>query len=369
MRNKLTAIIFCALLAAGAVTGLILPDKYYSENEKRTLKQLPVISAEKIFSGKLGDEIEKYLSDQFPARDNWVTLKTLSELALGKRESDGVYFAEGGYLIEAHKSINTRQLTANVAAVKKLSERLAEQGITLDVMLIPTASEILSDKLPAFAPHADQGAVIEYARKQGLKMIDVTAALSAHSDEYIFYKTDHHWTSLGAYYAYAEWQTAHGRDYVSLSEWKTETLCDNFRGTTYSKVNYPAAPHDEITAYYKTLDHKVDYNNGGYVTNSIYERKYLNGSDQYAVFLNSNQAETVIHGSGKGRLLIVKDSYANTFAQFTADDFEETHLIDMRFFRGSVTKYASDHGITDALVLYNIPNFANDTGITRCEKQ
>lgn len=368
MRNKLTATLFCALLAAGTITSVILPDKYYSANEKRTLKQLPAVSAEAVFTGKYGSEIEKYLSDQFPARDGWVTLKTLSELALGKRESGGVYFADDNYLIEAHKSINTRQLTANIAAVKELSGRLAEYGIPLDVMLVPTASEILSEKLPAFAPNADQSAVIEYARRQGLNMIDVTAALSAHSDEYIFYKTDHHWTSLGAYYAYAAWQTSCGRDYISLSEWQTETLCDNFRGTTYSKVNYPFAPYDEITAYYKTKAHTVEYNSGSYVTDSIYERKYLNGSDQYAVFLNSNQAETVIHGSGKGKLLIVKDSYANTFAQFTADGFEETRLIDMRFFKGSVTEYAKTHGITQALVLYNLPNFAEDAGITRCAK-
>lgn len=366
MRNKLITIIFCAILAAGIGVGILLPDKYYSETEKRMLKQFPTISADAVFAGKLGDEIEKYLADQFPARNGWVTLKTLSERALGKRESGGVYFADNDHLIEAHKSLNTRQLTANIAALKKLSEKLGEQGIDLRVMLVPTAAEILSDKLPPFAPNAYQCAVVEYARRQCLNVVDVMETLREHSGEYIYYKTDHHWTSLGAYYAYTAWQTACGRPYSPLSEWQTETLCDNFRGTTYSKVNYPFAPYDLITAYYKTLDHKVDYNNGSYITDSVYERKYLDGSDQYAVFLNSNQAETVIHGGGNGRLLIIKDSYANTFTQFTADDFEETHLIDMRFFRSSVTEYATEHEITEALILYNIPNFAIDTGITQC---
>lgn len=366
MRNKLITIIFCAILATGIIASIVLPDKYYSENEKRTLTRLPTISANAVFLGKFGDEIEKYLADQFPARNGWVKLKTLSERTLGKRESGGVYFADNGYLIEAHKTLNNKQLTANIAAVKQLSNRLSEQGIELRVMLVPTASDILSDKLPAFAPNVNQGAVIEYARKQGLNVVDVLLTLREHSGEYIYYKTDHHWTSLGAYYGYSAWQSACGRPCSPLSEWKTETLCDNFRGTTYSKVNYPFAPFDEITAYYKTLDHEVNYNNGSYIADSIYERKYLDGSDQYAVFLNSNQAKTVIHGGGKGKLLIVKDSYTNSFAQFTADDFEETHLIDMRFFRGSVAEYAAEHGITEALVLYNIPNFANDTGITRC---
>ncbi|MCM1166579.1 MAG: DHHW family protein [Lachnospiraceae bacterium] len=362
MRNKLPTIIFCAMLAAASVLGALLPDKYYSENERRTLKQLPEPSVKSVFSGKFGGEIEQYLSDQFPARDGWVTLKTLSELALGKRESGGVYFADDGYLIEAHKSLNARQLTANVAAVKRLSDELAGQGITLRVMLVPTADQVLTDKLPAFAPCADQSAVIEYAAKQGLNVVDVTDMLRAHKDEYIYYKTDHHWTSLGAYYAYAEWLRSKGGEVSPLSEWNAETLCDNFRGTTYFKVNYPFAPYDEITAYYKSA-HAVSYNNGSYSADSVYERKFLNGSDQYAVFLNSNQAQTVISGTGKGRLLIIKDSYANTFAQFPAEDYEQTHLIDPRFFRGNIGDYAAENGITEALLLYNIPNFAVDTAI------
>ncbi len=368
MRNKLITITFCVILVTGISASVLLPDKYYSENEKRTLQQVPSISAKKILSGEFGDDIEEYLADQFPARNGWVTLKTLSELALGKRESGGVFFADDGYLIEAYKTINNKQLTANVSAVKQLSERLNEQGIKLRIMLVPTAAEIHADKLPAFAPNANQDSVIDFARKQGLDVIDVSAALREHNSEYIYYKTDHHWTSLGAYYAYVEYRAECGNPCSPLSEFQKDTLCDNFRGTTYSKVNYPFAPYDEITAYYKTLDHTVNYNNGSYITDSIYERKYLVGSDQYAAFLNSNQAETVIYGSGTGRLLIIKDSYANTFAQFPADDFEETHLIDMRFFRGSVTEYAAEHRITDALLLYNIPNFANDTKIALCVK-
>lgn len=138
-------------------------------------------------------------------------------------------------------------------------------------------------------------------------------------------------------------------------------LCKN-RYTYGSIKNYPLAPFDTITAYYKA-DHSVSYNNGAYVSDSIYERKYLDGSDQYAAFLNSNQAQTVIRDSGKGNLLIVKDSYANTFAQFVADEYAEVHLIDPRFYRGSISEYTKENGIDEVLVVYNIPNFAIDTAI------
>ncbi len=368
MRNKIITILFCLLLLAGVAAHLLTPDRYYSENEKRTLQRLPAASWTAISSGKFGDEIEDYLADQFPARDDWVTVKTLMERAMGKRESGGVYFAADGYLIETHKSLNSRQLVANVAAVKALQDALVGNGVPLRLMLIPTAGTILREKLPLYAPEADQHAVIRYAGEQGLNVVDVTDALRAHGDEYIFYRTDHHWTSLGAYYAYATWMQAKGESPDPLSAWTVEQLCDNFQGTTYAKVNYPFAPCDVIDAYYKTETHRVDYNGGRYVTGSIYERKFLDGSDQYATFLNSNQATTMVGGEGEGRLLILKDSYANCFAQFCVDDYEETHLINMRFFRGSVQAYAEEHDITEVLVLYNIPNFAEDTGITSCGK-
>ncbi|MGN0682993.1 MAG: DHHW family protein [Oscillospiraceae bacterium] len=366
MRNKVISILFCLLLAAGIGASIILPDKYYSESEKRTLKQFPKPSFEEIFEGKFGNEIEAYLADQFPARDGWVTVKTITDRISGKTESNGVYFAADNYLIEAHKSLPSKQAKANIAALKMLSDKLSEQGITMNVMLVPTASYILSEKLPPFAPNANQHSVIEYAEQQGLKIVDVTEALAAHEDEYIYYKTDHHWTSLGAYYAYAEWVRSKGETPEPLSAWTKRELCSNFRGTTYSKVNYPFAPYDTIDAYYKSEKHEVDYNNGDYITDIIYEEKFLNGSDQYAVFFNSNQTTTKISGNGEGKLLIIKDSYANCFGQFVVDNYEETHLIDLRFFRGSVFDYVVENEITEVLVMYNIPNFCGDASVSHC---
>lgn len=366
MRNKVISILFCLILAAGIITSALLPDKYYSETEKRTLKQFPVITLADIRSGKFGDEIESYLADQFPGRNGWVTVKTLTERLSGKTEIGGVYFAKNGYLIEMNKTANTKQTTVNLTALKQLSDALEKSGVTMRVMLVPTAGVILSEYLPAYAQTMNQAKIIDEAKKMGLNVVDVTTTLSEHRNEYIYYKTDHHWTSLGSYYAYAAWMAEKGETADSIGKWTKETLCENFRGTTYTKVNYPFSPYDTIEAYYKQANRKVDYNGGNYVTDSIYERKYLNGSDQYATFFNSNQSTTVAYGEGEGKLLILKDSYANCFAQFCVDDYEQTHLIDMRFFRGSVQSYIEANGITEVLVLYNIPNFVSDTGISVC---
>lgn len=197
-------------------------------------------------------------------------------------------------------------------------------------------------------------------RGQGLNVIDVENALDEHKGEYIYYRTDHHYTSLGAYYCYAEYRKAINQSVRNLSNFTAEKLCGDFLGTSCNKVNFPMIKADEITAYYIAKNRSVSYNFDNYKTNEIYERKFLKTKDQYAVFLNSNQSQTVIEGSGEGKLLIVKDSFGNTFAQFPCEDYAEVHIIDPRFFRGSISKYAAENGIDEVCAVYGLQNFSND---------
>ncbi len=360
MRNKIVTAFFCLLLAASALAGLLVPDRYYSQREKRTLTQRPKFTAADFFSGKFGDELEDYLTDQVPLRDDWVTLKTYLELAVGKRESGGVYICKDGYLMDKFVSYSKKQLAANAEALARLQTALAEAGIPMEIILVPVAAQVLSDRLPAYAPAADYAAILKALADAGVDTADVLSALAAHAGEDLYYRTDHHWTSLGAYYAYCAWRGVE----PAAEEWTKEVLCDDFRGTTWNKVPLPSVPAEPITAWYRHAARHVSYNGGQYETDSIYERKYLDGSDQYAVFLNSNQAQTVITGSGeRGRLLLIKDSYGNTFAQFPAEDYAEVHMLDLRFFKGDVTEYARENGITDVLVLYGAQNFVKDTAI------
>ena len=364
-RDKITAMVFCTLVLAGAISEIVIKDKYYSEKEKRELTQIPTINKETIYSGQLSNDLEKYLADQFPIRDGLVSTKTITETIFGKKESNNVYFSADGYLIDAFKSYDKNLAERNINAVKKLSDELSQRDISFKVMLIPTQAQILKDKLPAFAPNLDQNEIINYAKSQGLDVTDVSKILDEHKDEYIYYKTDHHYTSLGAYYCYKAYRESIGKKCDDISAWKSETLSNDFRGTTYNKVNYPLAGYDAITAYYKNISHTVTYNDS-YTTDSIYERKFLQGADKYAVFFNSNQAKTVVNGEGNGRLLIIKDSYANELAQFAVDDHEQTHMIDLRFFKGSVSEYIKENDINEVLVCYNVPNFVKDKSVSRC---
>ena len=360
MRNKIITSFFSLLLAVSALTGLVMPDWYYSEREKRTLAQKPKLAVADFISGKFSDELEKYLTDQVPLRDGWVTMKTYMELAVGKRESSGVYLCKDQYLMDKFTSYSKKQLASNAATLVDLQEKLAAEGISMNMILVPMAAQVLTDKLPAHAPVADYTAILQVLTDAGVDTTDVFFTLAAHSSENIYYRTDHHWTSLGAYYAYCAWRGIE----PNVGEWTQEILCDNFHGTTWNKVPLPSVPAEEITAWYQNPTRHVSYNNGQYETESIYERKYLSGSDQYAVFLNSNQAQTVIEGSGKsGKLLLIKDSYGNTFSQSPVEDYAEVHVLDLRFFKGDVTEYAKENDITDALALYGVQNFVKDTNL------
>ena len=360
MRNKIITSFFCLLLAVSTLAGLLLPDRYYSEREKRTLTQKPKFTVADFISGKFSDNLESYLTDQVPLRDGWVTMKTYMELTVGKRESGGVYICKDKYLMDKFTSYSKKQLASSAATLVDLQEKLAAEGISMNMILVPMAAQVLTDKLPAHAPVADYTAILQVLTDAGVDTTDVFFTLAAHSSENIYYRTDHHWTSLGAYYAYCAWRDVQ----ANAGEWTQEILCGNFRGTTWNKVPLPSVPAEEITAWYQNPTRHVSYNNGQYETESIYERKYLSGSDQYAVFLNSNQAQTVIEGSGKsGKLLLIKDSYGNTFSQFPVEDYAEVHVLDLRFFKGDVTEYAKENDITDALALYGVQNFVKDTNL------
>ena len=360
MRNKTITSFFCLLLAVSALIGLLMPDRYYSEREKRTLTQKPKFTVANFISGEFSGELEKYLTDQVPLRDGWVTMKTYMELDIGKRESGGVYICKDKYLMDKFTSYSKKLLATNAAALADLQEKLAAEGVSMNTILVPMAAQVLTDKLPAHAPVADYTAILQVLTDAGVDTTDVFFTLAAHSSENIYYRTDHHWTSLGAYYAYCAWRGIE----PNADEWTQEILCDNFHGTTWNKVPLPSVPAEEITAWYKHINRSVSYNNGQYETDSIYERKYLSGSDQYAVFLNSNQAQTVIEGSGKsGKLLLIKDSYGNTFSQFPVEDYAEVHVLDLRFFKGDVAEYAKENSITDTLVLYGVQNFVKDTNL------
>ena len=389
IRARVMTIVFVLIVATIAIVNAAMPKKDFSENENRVLAEFPELTWESLFDGtptvdETGREtkqiwttdFETYISDHFMFRDQWVGLKSLVELGAQKKDSGGVYFAKDGYLIEQFWSYDNGRFQGNLTAAKEFSQKVQDRfGIEVKAMIVPTANDILKDKLPLFAPEVDQQELIAQMKEALPGFIDVTDVLSAHKDEDIFYKTDHHWTSLGVYYAYQEFCKEMGIEPKPLSWYQSEVLSDQFLGTTYSKANlYTVQP--ETIMYYKNPNEyplEVEYRAGDKVTetsNSLIEEKYLNEKDKYSAFLNGNQAITKITTSNKNgkKLLIVKDSYANSFAPFAVNDYEEVHMIDLRAYRQSTMDYMEQNGITDVLLLYNVQNFTEDSNVYQLTK-
>ena len=378
-----TSVIFLVLLFGLAIINLALPKKAFSENENRALQPFPSLTVDSLLDTSFTSDFDTYITDHFAFRDFWVGAKTLAEVALQKKDSGGAYFGKDGYLIERHdltdnipqfssRYINREQYAKNLQYVKEFTEQM-QQNYQVDVhtMIVPTASYVLHDKLPAFAPEVDQDELLIQARETIPGFIDLRNALRGHKDEYIYYRTDHHWTSLGACYAYQQWCETVGLPVRDVSWYRQEILSEDFLGTTYSKATLYTAQPDTITAFLPPEDAPVTvtYNEGAgtseKVSDSMYERSHLENKDKYPVFLDGNQPITRIDTQVQNgrKLLIIKDSYANTFAPFAANDFEQVYMLDLRHYKASVSEFVQEHGITDVLVLYNVAGFSTDTNV------
>lgn len=367
-KSKITACVFLALVGGLAVLNLFAPSRTFSENENRYLAQWPAFSAEALLDGSYTAGIEAYVTDQFVFRDGWVGVKTLTEQALQKHVSNGVYFAKDQYLIEQFDAVDRERYEKNLAFVAQFAQRAEQElGAEVHTMLVPTASMILADRLPANAPELDQQALLAQAAAALPGFVDVSGALAAHSAEALYYRTDHHWTSLGAYYVYAHWREQQGFQPPALADYTQQTLSTTFFGTNWSKASLYTVPPDTITALLlePLPPYTVWYEGDDVPRDSIYELAHLAGKDKYSVFLNANQPLTRIEtGSPSGgKLLLIKDSYANTFVQPLLGDYSEIYVVDLRYFKLSVHDFIKEHGIDQVLVLYNIKNFAGDSNL------
>lgn len=361
--------LFCAFLLFFMAANATAPDRLYSELENRELAQLPALSAKSLISGEFMAKFETYVTDQFVGRDGWVAMKSAAELLLGKRENNGVYFCSGGTLITRFETPDEKRVADNLNYVNKFVENM---DIPVYFSLIPTQACIWADRLPAGAPNASQSALLDQARQStSARWYDTYPQLWEHRDEAVFYRTDHHWTSLGAYYGYAALAGAMGLEPVPLSQYVKTTVSENFYGTVFSSSGVRWVLPDCIDVYVpeqgtRVISHTYDQN-GNPVEESrqLYDESYLARKDKYAMFLGGQQSLGVVYGpNAQGpKLLLVRDSYSDSLVPFLTAHFSEIHLIDLRYYKLSAAEYIQEHGIDAAVVLYSVPSFVTDSNL------
>ena len=361
--NRIITVLFSAFIGGFFLLNLLLPDKDFSEKENRQLQTLPKFTLSSLFSGTFATRFESYCSDQFAGRDVWIETKAGAELAQGKKQNNGVFLCGGERLIEPFTAPEPDTLSAAVQAADSLSD----SSVPVLLALIPTSAQLYADLLPGGAPNDDQQAVIKSAYAQTvLETVDISAALTAHSSESIFYRTDHHWTSLGAYYAANVLRAAWGLPEIEKAALSPEIISDSFQGTLYSSSGFFWVTPDEMETLIAAPEGASvtrKETNGTEQTLPLYNYDKLAIKDKYTFFLGGNIPCAVVDtGTADApSLLILRDSYADSLVPFLTDAFSEIHLIDLRYYTGSVKEYIAENNIDRVLLLYSTDNFCSES--------
>ncbi|MBW8351234.1 hypothetical protein K0H71_17575 [Bacillus sp. IITD106] len=370
MSDKIIVCMFISFLAIVGVLNLMSDDIVFSEEENRILEQKPTLSLKNVLSGKFMDRYEAYISDQFAWKKNWLRIKAVSEKAMLKQDSNGIYFGKDGFLLEGYKEPK-EQIYKNIEYINYFAEKNKE--LDYYMLLAPTSVEIYKEKLPLFAQSFSQRAVIDKVNDtllDSVQMIEVTDTLTNYKNEPIYFKTDHHWTMRGAYFAYVQAAQTLGLDPIPINDFKIETVSNDFYGTFASKVLGHHVTPDKIEMFQSLYERSYIVQYDSKNDNSLFEWSYLNKKDQYSFFLNGNHSLVTIKSDVRDgrKLAVVKDSYAHAFIPFLANHFQEIYVIDLRYYHKDVDDFIRENGIKEVLFLYNVVNFSTDSNLIWLKK-
>lgn len=381
--SLLCCIVFCLFLAGGGVISIVTPKENFSVEEKRALQEIPDISRKACLSGEFQKDYENYLSDHFILRPFWVKMKTKTEMLLGKDELNGVYIGKDNYLIEKYGSddFDDEWVTGNIWCLSDfLNMMINEYGEDhVRCLFVPSKANAIPNKLPYFTKPYNTSFISEKLQKDLKENLefpvhvdkvirDLTPVMQQHQDEYIYYRTDHHWTTRGAYYAYEAYKNSLGKKAKPLSSYRFNEVTQSFYGTTFDKVQVAGKP-DQIMSLQMSEKKRILWYDDGekkWTTDTFYDKKSLTGRDTYNYFLGGNVARIRISTGTKNKknLLLLKDSYSNSFVPYLDEDFENIFMIDLRYVRKDIftilDQINKKHEITDVLVMYNTEKFMQD---------
>lgn len=370
VQEKLVGIIFILTLFLFLIINVIVPDREKSVQENRMLATKPKFRLSSLISGDYDEKFEAYMDDQFVGRDMWRKLKVTVDRIGGSRLENGVYIGTNGQLLEQIEVADENHLAANIKAIKSFSE--SQSKIPVRMMLVPDAANVLNHSLPALAKPEDQTQMFSMVRKDlgdSVEWIDVSTELNKHKTEKIYYKTDHHWTTLGAFYAFQAAAPSLGIEGDLSVKYVSYAVSDSFNGMLASKSGVNLGEKEQIDIYVPTeedTDLIVDYVDEGKRSTSLYDSSKLKEKDQYTVFLGGNSSLLDIRtvSTSTKRLLLVKDSFANSFIPFLTPYYREIVVVDPRYYSGTINDLMDSYRISEVLFLYSGNTFFKDNNIS-----
>ena len=280
-------------------------------------------------------------------------------------QSGGVYIVgNAGYEMYNYVGSLAEKYQSTVNAVADSLSGVSQ----VYAMAIPLSSGItLPDELFSDIPGSDQAQAekdILAGMGQNVKTIPLHDVMMSHRTEYIYFRTDHHWTALGAYYAYVQFCTAKGITPHNLSDYEVSQF-PGFLGSFYNDGGKPDAMKndpDTVNAYHPvsaTASMKYGDNENSTLTGGqvIFDESTASASLKYGTFIMGDNPFTVIENpevSNGESCIVVKESFGNAFVPFLVDHYQTVYVVDYRYYSGSITQLARDKGVKDVLFVNNL---------------
>ena len=366
LHNVVLAGVFLLILLVFFIINLAVKDRDFSDAENRNLTQKPAFSLTTLTNGSYFSALSDYTSDQFFGRDKWMSLKLSAETMLGRKDASGIFLGSDNYLLSAPETPDSDALSRTITNINQFAA--AHSELSIRMLLVPDSAMILSDKLPRNAPVRNQLQDISDIAGQlsgSVQFLDAADALIPHASEYIYYKTDHHWTSLGAYYTFSACSGQLGIA-SPVENYDIYTVSDSFEGTLSSKSGSHKTT-DTVQVYIpqSQIRYYVTYSDSTERICSIYQSSALENKDKYTVFFGGNHPKVEISTTADNQrvLLLFKDSYANSFVQFLLPYYQKIIMIDPRYYYDSLDAILTTENVTDVLYLYSADTFVKDTSL------
>lgn len=371
--NVITGICFIALLITVFLANLSLTDKSFSDEENRVLQKYPDFSFSSYMEGRYEKKLETYANDQFPLRNFFIKMKTSCDKTLGKLESNGVYRCKDHYLMESINVPTDKWMQQTISSLRQFKRTYKK--LNLYFLLAPNAANVLKDKLAYTVKTEDQNQYMDHFFKEiqnaGIIPIDIRKTFSQYAkrdDKQLYYKTDHHWTTDGAYIAYK--YAAKIMNLADTVNYKRYVVKNDFRGTLASKSGFVNGENDLLSIYMPADDRDyhnsvIYYSDTKKKTTNFYQLDNLDTKDAYTVFGGSNHPMYTVKTPTKStkKLLLIKDSYANSFIPFLSQNYREIVVVDPRYFYDNINDIVKAEEIDDVLFLYNANTFFVDNSL------
>lgn len=366
-------VLFCLFVGSFTLLHIITPDKDYSERENRVLESLPELTFDSLFSGEYTSNMTKYLSDQFPARDLFVSVKASTERIAMRMENSGIIFGDDS-LTARLGDPDTENLDTNITSADKFAAAVEKEGITCIFAPAPRRVDVCIDDLPASYGDRAQNELWDlidsYADSfSGTFVSGLRGRLLSFDslDDEVYYRTDHHWTSLGAYYAYDLLYSSLPESIADpltkkrLQDFTPETVTEDFYGTSYSSSGASWVSPDTITLYRFEGDDTIPVTvaDTGETYEGLYREEFLDTVDKYSVFLGENAGRVDIGYGDRPTIMVIKDSFAQSIVPFFASQYDVI-MIDPRYYSGSIYRTVLEEQPDAVIILMNVDTLTTD---------